>query len=161
MANRIFPDPTEAGHYQWQGPGGAPVSLRFNELLHSVRVQAGDERRVYLLETTHFPTSKVALFSEYGLRIGSCTFEDTLRPQGSLRWDDQKFRFHSDEHTLYLQGPVHNSAYRWELPEEMNREACAGILLMLARQNLLQVAASPEARNPPRTDSDPGSSPRF
>ena len=134
MANRISPDPTEAGHYEWQSPGLPPVSLRYNELLHSMRVQAGDERRVYLLESTDFPAHKVALFNEYGLRCGSCSFDDTLQLRGSLRWEEHKFRFQQEGDRLVLTGPGSPQVVDWSLPPNASHEVVAGVLLMMARQ---------------------------
>ncbi|TCZ74746.1 hypothetical protein [Flaviaesturariibacter aridisoli] len=145
MANRISPDPTQAGHFEWQHPGLPPVSLRYNELLHSMRVQTGDERRVYLLESSPAHTRKVALFNEYGLRCGSCSFDDTRPLRGSLRWEDRKFRFRQEGDQLVLSGPDGPLASDWPLAPEASLEAIAGVLLMMARQKSSGPSAPPAA----------------
>ncbi|RYY41757.1 MAG: hypothetical protein EOO08_01110 [Chitinophagaceae bacterium] len=134
MANRISMNPAEAGQYEWQQPGFAPVSIRYNELLHSLRVQSGPERRVYLAESAHFPASKVSLYSEYGLAVGSCTFEDTRQPRGTLKIEGQKYRFRTENGRLLVSTPDADHSFPWDLPPDINREALAGILLTLVRQ---------------------------
>lgn len=146
MENRINPIPAEAGHYQWQAPGLPPVSLHYNEGLHSLRVQAGDERRVFLLESSGFPGHKVALFNEYGLRCGSCSFDDTRQLRGTLRWEDQKFRFHVHNGALVLRSADGEREVAW--PESLTPEASAGILLMMARQLAEPVAATTSRSDP-------------
>ncbi|RYD95706.1 MAG: hypothetical protein EOP50_07600 [Sphingobacteriales bacterium] len=146
MANRILNDPAAAGHYEWQHENLPPVSLRYNELLHSMRVQWGDERRVYLLESTEFPNARVALFNEYGLRSGACTFDDVHPLRGTVRWEEQKFRFHAEGGHITVSGPRHALTCDW-LPEPAtSTEAAAGILLMMAREVAYMEAAKEKIR---------------
>ncbi|RYY88936.1 MAG: hypothetical protein EOO15_07690 [Chitinophagaceae bacterium] len=136
MATRISTDPTDAGHYEWQQPGHPAVSLRYNELLHSMRVSAGNERRVFLIESSGSNAPKVELFNEYGLRSATCNFDDSRHLRGTLRWDDQKIRFHEEEGQLVFIRSGQRISLNWSLPPDAKPEAIAGILLMLARNPL-------------------------
>jgi hypothetical protein len=134
MEYRVQPDPHQAGQYACEHRGAPPISLRFNESVHSLRIQSGSDQRVYLLESTPLPFPKVAVFNEYGLRAGSCSFDDLQRLRGSLRWGSQKFKFQQEGGEIVLRNRDVSFRYTWLLAPHTSAETIAGILLTLVKQ---------------------------
>ncbi|RYY93626.1 MAG: hypothetical protein EOO11_19410 [Chitinophagaceae bacterium] len=103
MANRIWIDPEEPGSYGL-GSGDAPATrVRYNAATGALRLQAPGTQRLFFLEGNAPPFHKITLHNEYGLRIGTCSFDDSQHRSGTLRLDEEKFRFILGPDGLLLQ----------------------------------------------------------
>jgi hypothetical protein len=135
MANRIYTDPTQPGHFAVEQEGLPPVSIRYNESTHSLRFQSADEQRVFFLEQDLLSDTRIHLYSEYGLSSGSCHLHDQVAQSGTVRCEGQKLHFRRDgsELEVQLEGrqPEH---YAWSVAERPSPEAVAGVMMLLCRR---------------------------
>jgi hypothetical protein len=131
MANRIYPDPTQPGHYNVDGP--LPISIRHNENTHSLRLQSDTEQRLFFLEQEpHSP--RIHICSEYGIRSGSCRIDDLESGRGTIRYDGIKFHYRRNDHELLVhRDDRQGEQYAWSLSEPASPEAVAGILMLLCQ----------------------------
>jgi hypothetical protein len=134
MANRIYTDPTQPGHYTVEGT--LPISVRHNENTHSLRLQTGDEQRLFFLEQEpHSP--RMHICSEYGIRSGNCRVDDLESGRGTIRYDGTKFHFRRDGNELQVhRDGGQGGEFTWLLSEPAPLEALSGILMLLCRQAL-------------------------
>lgn len=138
MANRIYTDPTQPGRYHLEHDSLPPVSIRYNESTHSVRLQDGDERRVFMLEPDGSSGARHGIYNEYGIRAGSCQFEDSRHTRGTVRWEGVKFRFRCEGKQLQLMiGGKIVDQVQYELPADASPEAAAGIIALLCREEIV------------------------
>ncbi|TCJ18798.1 hypothetical protein EPD60_03290 [Flaviaesturariibacter flavus] len=135
MANRIYTDPTQPGRISVEQEGRSALSIRYNEHTHSLRLHSENEQRVFIIERQPF-SARLQLFSEYGIRTGTCRFDSHHPLRGSLEVEGVRMRFRTEGNELALE--VDGKAidrFTWSAagrsPEEL-----AGILMLVGREEL-------------------------
>jgi hypothetical protein len=61
--------------------------------MHIARVETEKERRVLIIEDEGLLRTKLVLKNEYGVRIGSMTYDNFSHAQGSVEIETTKYRF--------------------------------------------------------------------
>jgi len=70
------------------------LEIRYKPDMHTARVLTHLERRVLIIENEGLLRIKMAIKNEYGIRIGSLTYDNFSDTHGSVEIEDLKFRFH-------------------------------------------------------------------
>jgi uncharacterized UPF0146 family protein len=80
------------------------LEICYKTELHTARVRTNNERRVLIIEDESFLKIKLAIKNEYGVPIGSLTWDNFSDTQGSVEIEGIKFRFIiADESSPYLE----------------------------------------------------------
>src|SRR4030095_16170681 len=69
------------------------LEIRYKPDMHTARVLTHQERRVLIIENEGLLRIKMAIKNEYGIRIGSLTFDNFSDAHGSVEIEDTKYRF--------------------------------------------------------------------
>ncbi|GAA4317735.1 hypothetical protein GCM10023184_01540 [Flaviaesturariibacter amylovorans] len=86
-------DTVEAGSCSIGTDDTPTTRVRFNPVTGSLRLQAPGLQRLFFLEAAAPVFPKIILHNEYGLRMGTCTFDDSRQRSGTLQLDEGKYRF--------------------------------------------------------------------
>lgn len=99
------------------------LKLRYKNDLRTARVETETERRVLMIEDEGLLRTKLVLKNEYGVRIGSLSYDNFSDTQGSIEIEGTKFRFliqHNPKPELHIyKGSRHNKIYNC-LIDDMN-----------------------------------------
>ena len=91
------------------------LKLRYKSDLRTARVETETERRVLMIEDEGLLRTKLVLKNEYGVRIGSLSYDNFSDNQGSIEIEGTKFRFfiqHNPKVELHIyKGSRHNKIY--------------------------------------------------
>jgi hypothetical protein len=95
------------------------LKLRYKQELHTARVETETERRVLIIEDEGLVKSKLILKNEYGVRIGSLSYDNFSDTHGSVEIESTKFRFliqHGPSPELHIyKGSRRNEIYNCQL----------------------------------------------
>jgi len=69
------------------------LKLRYKQELHTARVETENERRVLIIEDEGLLRTKLILKNEYGIRIGSLTYDNFSDTHGSVEIENSRYRF--------------------------------------------------------------------
>ncbi len=69
------------------------LKLRYKKDLHTARVETEKERRVLIIDDEGLLKTRLILKNEYGVRIGSLTYDNFSDTQGTVEIENIKFRF--------------------------------------------------------------------
>jgi hypothetical protein len=69
------------------------LKLRYKNDLHTARVETETERRVLMIEDEGLLKTKLILKNEYGIRIGSLSYDNFSSTNGLVEIEGTKFRF--------------------------------------------------------------------
>jgi len=79
--------------YQLKENDNTVLEIRYKPEMHTARVVTHHERRVLIIENEGLLRIKMAIKNEYGVRIGSLTFDNFSDAHGSVEIEDTKYRF--------------------------------------------------------------------
>lgn len=69
------------------------LEIRYKPDMHTARVVTHAERRVLIIENEGLLRIKMAIKNEYGIRIGSLTYDNFSDTHGSVEIEKTKYRF--------------------------------------------------------------------
>jgi len=69
------------------------LKLRYKQDMHIARVETEKERRVLIIEDEGLLRTKLILKNEYGIRIGSMTYDNFSHTNGSVEIESTRYRF--------------------------------------------------------------------
>ena len=69
------------------------LKLRYKQDLHTARLETEKERRVLLIEDEGLLRTRLILKNEYGVRIGSLTYDNFSDTHGSVEIENTRYRF--------------------------------------------------------------------
>jgi hypothetical protein len=69
------------------------LKLSYKHELHTARIETETERRVLIIEDEGLVKSKLVLKNEYGVRIGSLSYDNFSDTHGTVEIENTKFRF--------------------------------------------------------------------
>ena len=69
------------------------LKLRYKQDLHTARVETEKERRVLIIDDEGLLKTRLILKNEYGVRIGSLTYDNFSNTHGSVDIEEIKYRF--------------------------------------------------------------------
>ena len=69
------------------------LKLRYKQDMHTARVETEKERRVLIIDNEGLLRTKLVLKNEYGIRIGSMTYDNFSHTQGTVEIENTKYRF--------------------------------------------------------------------
>lgn len=99
------------------------LRLRYKNDLHTARVETETERRVLMIEDEGLLWTRLVLKNEYGVRIGSLSYDNFSDNQGSVEIEGTKFRFfiqYTPKPELHIyKGSRHNKIYNCQF-DDMN-----------------------------------------
>lgn len=97
------------------------LKLRYKNDLHTARVETETERRVLMIEDEGLLRTKLVLKNEYGVRIGSLSYDNFSDNQGSIEIESTKFRFfiqHNPQRELHIyKGSRRNKIYNCQFED--------------------------------------------
>ena len=79
--------------YLLKEDGNTVLKLRYKQDVHTARVETEKERRVLLIEEEGLLRTKLFLKNEYGIRIGSMTYDNFSRTHGTVEIENTRYRF--------------------------------------------------------------------
>src|SRR4026207_1211808 len=79
--------------YQLKENDNTVLEIGYKPEMHTARVVTHHERRVLIIENEGLLRIKMAIKNEYGVRIGSLTFDNFSDAHGSVEIEDTKYRF--------------------------------------------------------------------
>ena len=96
------------------------LKLRYKKELHTARIETETERRVLIIDDEGLLKSKLVLKNEYGVRIGSLSYDNFSDTHGSVEIENTKFRFliehTADAPALHIyKGSRRNEIYNCQL----------------------------------------------
>lgn len=95
------------------------LKLRYKQDLHTARIETETERRVLIIDDEGLLKSKLVLKNEYGVRIGSLSYDNFSDTHGTVEIEDTKFRFHVLNNVVselhIYKGPRRNEIYNCQL----------------------------------------------
>lgn len=96
------------------------LKLRYKKELHTARIETETERRVLIIQDEGLVKSKLVLKNEYGVRIGSLSYDNFSDTHGSVEIENTKFRFlvqhNEDAEVLHIyKGSRRNEIYNCQL----------------------------------------------
>jgi hypothetical protein len=95
------------------------LKLRYKKELYTARIETETERRVLIIEDHGLIKSKLVLKNEYGVRIGSLSYDNFSDTHGSVEIENTKFRFliqHGASPELHIyKGSRRNEIYKCQL----------------------------------------------
>ena len=69
------------------------LKLRYKQDMHIARVETEKERRVLIIEDEGLLRTRLILKNEYGVRIGSMTYDNFSHTHGTVEIENTKYRF--------------------------------------------------------------------
>jgi hypothetical protein len=87
-------------NYQLTEDDKMVLEIRHKPEMHIARVETQGERRVLIIEDEGLLRIKKAIKNEYGIRIGSLSYDNFSDTHGAVEIEDAKFRF------FIQQGPI-------------------------------------------------------
>ena len=95
------------------------LKLRYKRELHTARIETETERRVLIIDDEGLLRTRLILKNEYGVRIGSLSYDNFSDTHGSVEIENTKFRFriqHNPKPELYIfKGSRRNEIYNCQL----------------------------------------------
>jgi len=95
------------------------LKLRYKKELHTARIETETERRVLIIDDEGLLRTKLILKNEYGVRIGSLSYDNFSDTHGSVEIENTKFRFliqHTPKTELHIyKGSRRNEIYNCQL----------------------------------------------
>lgn len=79
--------------YLLKEDGNTVLKLRYKQDVHTARVETEKERRVLIIDDEGLLKTRLVLKNEYGVRIGSLTYDNFSNTHGSVEFEDMKYRF--------------------------------------------------------------------
>jgi hypothetical protein len=79
--------------YQLKENDNTVLEIRYKPDMHTARVVTHQERRVLIIENEGLLRIKMAIKNEYGIRIGSLTYDNFSDTNGSVEIENTKYRF--------------------------------------------------------------------
>ena len=110
-----------SGHdnYQLTENDKTVLEITYKPETHIARVESTNERRVLIIENEGLLRIKMVVKNEYGVRIGSLTYDNFSDTNGSVEIEDSRFRFsiqHSPVPELHIyKGSRRNLIYSCKL----------------------------------------------
>ena len=111
------------------------LKLRYKKDLHTARIETETERRVLIIDDEGLLRRRLILKNEYGVRIGSLSYDNFSDTHGSVEIESTKFRFLIKNNTkpeLHIyKGSRRNDIYNCQLffddtnDKEINRQPSA------------------------------------
>ncbi len=80
--------------YELKENDSTVLEIRYKPDMHTARVVTHEERRVLIIENEGLLRIKMAIKNEYGVRIGSLTYDNFSDTHGSVEFERTKYRFH-------------------------------------------------------------------
>ena len=106
-------------NYQLKEDNEKVLEIIYNAEMHIARVEANNERRALIIENEGLLRIKIVVKNEYGVRIGSLTYDNFSDTHGSVEIEDSRFRFiiqNEPRPELYIyKGSRHNLIYNCQL----------------------------------------------
>jgi len=95
------------------------LKLRYKQELHTARIETETERRVLMIEDEGLLKTRLILKNEYGVRIGSLSYDNFSDTHGSVEIENTKFRFliqYNPKPALHIfKGSRRNEIYNCQL----------------------------------------------
>ena len=79
--------------YLLKEDGNTVLKLRYKKDLHTARVETEKERRVLIIDDEGLLKTRLILKNEYGVRIGSLSYDNFSDTHGSVEIENIKYRF--------------------------------------------------------------------
>ena len=79
--------------YQLKENDDTVLEIRYKPDMHTARVVTHAERRVLIIENEGLLRIRMAIKNEYGIRIGSLTYDNFSDTYGSIEFEKTKYRF--------------------------------------------------------------------
>jgi len=79
--------------YLLKEDGTTVLKLQYKQDRHTARIETGNEKRVLMIENEGLLRTRLILKNEYGIRIGSMTFDNFSDTHGSVEIENTKYRF--------------------------------------------------------------------
>jgi len=79
--------------YQLKENDNTVLEIRYKPDMHTARVVTHEERRVLILENEGLLRIKMVIKNEYGIQIGSLTYDNFSDTHGSVEIENTRFRF--------------------------------------------------------------------
>ena len=106
-------------NYQLKENNEIVLGIIYNPETHIARVETGNERRALIIENEGLLRIKMVVKNEYGVRIGSLTYDNFSDTHGSIEIENSKFRFiiqHEPKQELHIyKGSRRNVIYSCDL----------------------------------------------
>jgi hypothetical protein len=106
-------------NYQLRENDNSVIEITYKPETHNARVETNSERRVLIIEDEGLLRIKMAIKNEYGIRIGSLSYDNFSDTHGSVEIEDNKFRFiiqHEPAPEIHIyKGSRRNLIYSCEL----------------------------------------------
>jgi hypothetical protein len=80
-------------NYQLKENDKTVLDIRYKPEMHIARVETDNERRVLIIEDEGLLKIKLAIKNEYGVRIGSLSYDNFSDTHGSVEIENTNFRF--------------------------------------------------------------------
>ena len=80
-------------NYQLKQNNETVLDITYNPETHIARVETNNERRALIIENEGLLRIKMVVKNEYGVRIGSLTYDNFSDTHGSVEIEDSRFRF--------------------------------------------------------------------
>jgi len=80
-------------NYQLKENNESVLNITYNPETHIARVETNNERRALIIENEGLLRIKMVVKNEYGVRIGSLTYDNFSDTHGSVEIEDSRFRF--------------------------------------------------------------------
>jgi len=106
-------------NYQLKQNNETVLDITYNPETHIARVETNNERRALIIENEGLLRIKMVVKNEYGVRIGSLTYDNFSDTHGSVEIEDSRFRFivlHEPKPELHIyKGSRRNLIYSCDL----------------------------------------------
>ena len=106
-------------NYQLKENNKTVLEISYKPETHIARVETTNERRALIIENEGLLRIKMVVKNEYGVRIGSLTYDNFSDSHGSVEIEDCRFRFiiqHEPKPELHIhKGSRHNLIYSCDL----------------------------------------------
>ncbi len=79
--------------YELKENDNTVLEIRYKPDMHTARVVTHEERRVLIIENEGLLRIKMAIKNEYGVSIGSLTYDNFSDTNGSIEFEKTKYRF--------------------------------------------------------------------
>lgn len=110
--------------YQLQENDETVLGINYKPETHIARVETNNERRALIIENEGLLRVKMVVKNEYGIRIGSLTYDNFSDSHGSVEIEDSRFRFsiqHEPKPELHIyKGSRRNLIYSCDLSFDDN-----------------------------------------
>src|SRR4030095_7754142 len=106
-------------NFQLRENGETVLEINYKPETHIARVETNNERRALIIENEGLLRIKLVVKNEYGVRIGSLTYDNFSDTHGSVEIEDCRFRFiiqHEPKPELHIyKGTRRNLIYSCDL----------------------------------------------